>query len=268
VDIFGKYSDNIVRNISKDPNLQFSFLHNNAKKVGKNIVLNIAENDTLSISYGNSGARIATSPITLMINSLDQAQAPLPINLISFTGKATENGNLLEWKTSNESNFSHFEVEKSPLTPGGGTSFQKFEKIGKKDSNESKNYEFLDPNDPAGGWGAVFYRLRIVDLDGKFSYSKIIYIENDAQTPPSGGWGAVYPNPFSNQISIDNFGNKELKISLLDITGREIIKPVFSNSRKVELNTEEIGTGIYFLLTEPCGQIKVGDKVKIHKMIK
>ncbi len=255
--ITGFFNDGIDRDITKDSQIRYSFLNNTATNVGPVIKLNSTQNDTLVIDIEiPTGARLSKPlfiPVQVIINTLDQTQTPLPVSLLSFTGKPTEKGNLLTWKTANETNFSHFEIERS-------VNSNLFELIGNQKSKASENYEYRDSTPPPGAGG--LYRLRLVDLDGKFSYSKIISIKNTEKIQPSGSWGAAYPNPFSNQISIENIGNKELKINLIDLTGREIIKPIISNQNKIELSTEKIEIGIYFL------QVKEGEKVKIQKVIK
>lgn len=256
VNIFGKYSDNVDREITKDPNLVFSFLRGNATKIGNNIVLNNTQNDTLTITYGGPSARVAASPIQLNIYTLDVTATPLPVSLLSFTGKNTEKGNFLEWKTSNQINFSHFEIERSPLAHGGGIVSEKFEKIGQRTGNASENYEFLDLSSPIGGGGA-FYRLRLVDLDGKFSYSKIIFIKS-----PEKYDFEVFPNPVTNQISISNQNKSSLTINLFDSFGKQIIKPILSENREVTIPVNDLANGIYFL------QIKDGTNLKTKKIIK
>jgi hypothetical protein len=78
-----------------------------------------------------------TFPVTSFSGFLAKSTAqPLPVNLISFQGKATEKGNALNWKTSSETNFSHFEIQRSDDAKA-------FEKIGNQTANESANYEFL-----------------------------------------------------------------------------------------------------------------------------
>ncbi len=148
---------------------------------------------------------------------------PLPITLISFTGKKMGNYNQLNWQTSTEINASHFEIERSSLlAPGGGISNGKFEKIGEITVNESKNYEYRDHTPPLGVGGLSYYRLKLIDLDGKFQYSKIINIVNYAENQTVGNF---YPNPavenFSN-INISAEQKSEWKITKLDITGRII----------------------------------------------
>jgi Secretion system C-terminal sorting domain len=186
--------------------------------------------------------------------------APLPLNLISFQGKATENGNLLQWKTANEKNFSHFEIERSPLAPGGGIALGKFEKIGSQTSNESGIYEFLDSTPPLGAGG--LYRLKMIDLDGKFSFSKIIAIDNK---PEKALIGQVYPNPStgSANIQINAIENGNWTISLVDITGKILQTTTKNLSRGSQTITlENLLQGLNYI------KIESGSVQEFRKVIK
>lgn len=144
----------------------------------------------------------------------------LPLTLLSFEGKNLGTEVLLNWKTANEKNFSHFEVERSsPLTPGGGIGSGKFEKIGEIKSDESKNYKFLDSTPPPGAGG--LYRLKMIDLDGKYSYSKIIYIENNFE---KSFISQFYPNPSLGKSSIEIITKESgnWSIATFDLTGKLI----------------------------------------------
>jgi hypothetical protein len=114
----------------------------------------------------------------------------------------------------------------------------------------------LTQTPPLGG-GAGFYRLKLVDLDGKYSYSKIIFIENVEKTEFK-----VFPNPVTNQIKIANQNNASLTINLLDAFGKQILKPILSDNREVIIPVNDLSNGVYFL------QIKEAEKIKIHKLIK
>jgi Secretion system C-terminal sorting domain len=146
----------------------------------------------------------------------------LPINLISFSGKKVNQTNVLNWQTSQEINATHFEIERS-------IDGLKFEKIGKVGLNESKKYEFQDASylSPVTS-NLNYYRLKLLDLDGKFAYSKIINIANEDLTgfqnlSGLGTVGNFYPNPsIDNFTNIDIFSNEksEWTISNIDVTGR------------------------------------------------
>ena len=151
-----------------------------------------------------------TFPVTgfsgFIAKSIDQA---LPVTLVSFTGKAIENSNELTWKTSSEVDFSHFEIQRS-------MDAKTFEKIGEQASKTQRIYTFLDPDSPRG---KAYYRLKMIDLDAKYSFSKMIAIGNDAETSVVGNF---YPNPSTGKVYIEiNAINKSTwNITNYDLTGR------------------------------------------------
>lgn len=201
-----------------------------------------------------------TFPVTSFSGFIaTSAAAPLPINLISFTGKSTDKGNELKWKTSAEQNFSHFEIEKSPLTPGGGIAMQKFEKIGKVLGNSSENYEFLDEaSSQLGG----LYRLKMLDIDGKFKYSKIIAIVNNFEKDLV---GQFYPNPSQGKsyVEITALENGHWTISTFDLTGKILsTESKFLQKGLNKVAIEKFGQGVNFVRFE-------NDKIsEIRKMFK
>lgn len=138
----------------------------------------------------------------------------LPVRLVSFEGKAKEVGNELVWRVSSEQNFSHYEVEKSNQT-------REFKKIGtvngSSNSKELFTYSFLDKNIEAEN--KAFYRLKMVDLDGKAEFSKIIFIENRIEKSTVGNF---YPNPsMGNDVNIivQSRTQENWTITAFDISG-------------------------------------------------
>jgi hypothetical protein len=145
---------------------------------------------------------------------------PLPITLINFMGKKVGNTNQLNWATSQEINASHFEIERS-------VDAKMFEKIGKVNANfvtkENNKYEFYDYQKlQTTNQKQFFYRLKLVDIDGKYNYSKIINIANEADNEVV---GQFYPNPviadFSN-IDINTIEIGEWTIANTDPSGKTI----------------------------------------------
>jgi hypothetical protein len=87
----------------------------------------------------------------------------LPLKLIDFGSRNVEDTTILSWRTENETNFSHFEIEKSE----NGLIFKK---IGFTWPNsENANYQFIDKSPIVA---INYYQLKMVDLDGSFEYSK------------------------------------------------------------------------------------------------
>ena len=93
--------------------------------------------------------------------------APLPIQLLNFKAFMYQNQINLQWKTSNEKSFSHFEIQK-------GGDINEFGEIGTINGNQGNYYNFIDisPN-----FGINYYRLKMIDMDGTYSFSKIISID-------------------------------------------------------------------------------------------
>lgn len=141
----------------------------------------------------------------------------LPVTLISFTGKAVEKSNELTWKTSSEVDFSHFEIQRS-------IDAKTFEKIGEQASDDSRIYSFTDHNSPRG---KAYYRLKMIDLDTRYSFSKMIAIGGDTENSVVGN---VYPNPSTSKayIEINTTEKGTWNITHYDVTGR-----LLSRKRKI-----------------------------------
>lgn len=119
----------------------------------------------------------------------------LPLRLLKFTGKAEGKNSLLTWQTTAEINTSHTDVEYS--YDGRSFSF-----AGKVNANTGafNSYEFTHYN--AGlSHDIVYYRLKLVDRDGRFEYSKLIAVRFGKLQP---GEVNLYPNPVKagGEISI------------------------------------------------------------------
>jgi hypothetical protein len=97
------------------------------------------------------------------------ASIVLPITLKQFTVKELSFGNQLNWEVENESNFSHFEIEKS----NGGKDFQQ---IGRVNLQNISAYSFIDKT---LNTKESYYRLKMVDIDGKYAYSNIVSVLNE-----------------------------------------------------------------------------------------
>lgn len=147
---------------------------------------------------------------------LKSTAVPLPVTLVSFSGKETGlNQNTLEWITSDEKNFSNFEIQRS-------ADAKFFETIGSIASSQNqsgllKTYEFVDNNSR----GNLYYRLKMIDIDGSFDLSRIISVKNAIEKSIV---GSFYPNPSAERSSVDIYlveaGN--WKISTFDLSGKLI----------------------------------------------
>ncbi len=138
----------------------------------------------------------------------------MPIKLASFIAKPTINSEVtLYWQTTAETNFSHFEIQRSRDAIG-------FESIGRHESQKIEsdllNYSFVDskPFDQIS-----YYRLKEVDLDGSYSFSKIVSV-NSSNTEQK---IFTFPNPVNEYFEIAGVKNEEIKeISVFNIAGKKI----------------------------------------------
>jgi hypothetical protein len=137
--------------------------------------------DFLAIRTGLSITGLASS---FYVGSINATQTPLPIELISFTGQSTDEGVLLKWSTSMEKNFDHFEIERS----SNGVTFEYVSSVdGKGGMAVKTDYMLVDGTARIGRY---YYRLKNVDLDDTYDYSKVIVVLAGDQSTI-----ALYPNP-------------------------------------------------------------------------
>lgn len=212
----------------------------------------------------DTGSIQRTSTNTWVINSSTNTfaacntsqffQAPLPVSLISFLGKKTgENENTLNWKTSDEKNFSHFVIERSENA-------KTFEKIGEVKTNESKIYEYIDRTLSSGSAG--LYRLKMLDFDGTSNLSKIIAIENSIDRS---NIGQLYPNPSLGKSSVDIIADKvgNWQISTFDLSGKLINSETkFLQKGTNTVNFERLAFGVNYV------KFDNGKSIEIRKVLK
>jgi PKD repeat protein len=145
---------------------------------------------------------------------LGPVNTPLPVQLVSFTGKAKESFNELTWSTSAELNNDRFEVERSV----NGYDFETIGTVkGKGTTSANSVYYFSDKNI---GDRNYYYRLKQVDFDGKSAYSGIILIKRFSDK--ASDIDVLFPNPFSNTLNIVFAASvkEEVKAELYDLTGK------------------------------------------------
>jgi len=156
----------------------------------------------------------------------------LPIKLSEFKAILTPQKTVqLTWKSELETNSRGFEIERS----SDGTSLEKIGFIKSKNANFS-NYEYCDEQPLVG---QSYYRLKQIDPDGKFTYTKILNINNLKELDIK-----VYPNPIDRYLNIEaKFFIEELTI--LDFQGRVILN-LFNPSQKLDLSA--LPSGLYSMI--------------------
>lgn len=165
----------------------------------------------------------------------------MPLTLISFTSKQITNGVVLEWKTTNEVNTAGFEIERSMNGSG-------FETIGNVSSGATTTYRYTDNKTVAGS--VYTYRLKMIDRDGKYTYSNTIAVTFAAVSTT--GY-SVYPNPTTDSYLYIKplTGNTNVNVTVLDLGGRILLSKQltasnFTNGR-FEISVAQLPAGSYLL---------------------
>ena len=118
---------------------------------------------------------------------------PVPLKLISFTGQRRSAISFLNWITENEQNVDHFEVQRS----NDANNYTIIGTVSARNIIFQQHYDFEDHSAISG---IVYYRLKSIDLDGKFSYSKVIAIsEKEFQSS-----SFIVLNPVRSAITVFN----------------------------------------------------------------
>lgn len=139
-------------------------------------------------------------------------QIPLPITLLYFTARADGKRSLLNWETATEINNDRFEIERS----SDGVMFNKIGQVaGAGNSTDHISYQWYD-NDPLKGNN--YYRLRQVDIDGKFTHSPVRLVNfKDGSyfiilnNPTNGTDIKLSTNLFPAILSVFDAGGRKLK---------------------------------------------------------
>ncbi|MCE3280374.1 MAG: hypothetical protein K0S44_2565 [Bacteroidetes bacterium] len=168
--------------------------------------------------------------------------SPLPIELLSFSGKISGEDVLLSWTTASETNNDFFTIEKST----DGTEYVNIAEInGAGNSSSVLNYSSYDYEPLAG---INYYRLKQTDFDGRSSYSQIISVSFN-----SGLITKIFPNPASDFLNIDISGKVQEKLQLQIITCLGVVVKQEIPSKKDDLqytlNVMDLSPGTYILRT-------------------
>jgi hypothetical protein len=202
-----------------------------------------------SRSFSNTNQTITMQVDSNMFNKqfiIGAVNSPLPVKLVSFTGISNNNNANLYWSTASEINNKGFAIERSI----DGKNFKEISFVnGAVNSANILKYNFVD-NNIFKSYKTVYYRLKQIDLDGEYEFSKTISITNGNTKPVQ---IIVYPNPVSENllIEIESFEINNAKVTINDISGR-IVKQLNLNLadgyNKFSIeNLNELTEGIYFI---------------------
>lgn len=166
--------------------------------------------------------------------------AVIPLTLLNFSASLVQKDVLLSWQTSQEINSAYFNIEHS-------TDGRNFTTLGLviagNNSSFTRNYSFTHQKPLAA---SNFYRLKIVDNDGKFSYSKVVLIKMYEKRNLQ-----IFPNPAKDILYVQASGdNENATVQIFDVSGRKVKeeKIVLNGNVSFSLSIKNIPKGMYSLI--------------------
>lgn len=187
--------------------------------------------------------------------------SPLPVELISFSGRQVGKIINLKWRTETEINNYGFEIERK-------FTFTNWEKVGfvqgNGNSNSPKNYTFID-SIKTDKKEAVMYRLKQIDNDGKYKYHTSILINLIPAYHESEI--SVFPNPFKSNVTINysTTSTTEAYIKVYTILGELVKELLLENTAgtiEMSFSNEASGMYIFTLQSENFLIVKKGILLK------
>ena len=169
--------------------------------------------------------------------------APTPVLLTSFDGTYSNGSANLKWQTSQESNNDRFEI----LRGFNGNDFEMVGKVaGAGNSSLTSDYEYQDVVGSSSGY--VFYKLRQVDKDGKFSFSNIVKLTMNNVAASF----QLFPNPVVNNFTASFSAPKATSATLIirNVSGQTVYSKtvnVLKGNNSVVVNNAPLKTGMYYV---------------------
>ena len=177
------------------------------------------------------------------------------MTLLDFTGKPGSNGIALDWSTTSEQKSKHFVLEKS----ADGTTFYQLAIVNAAGNSHAKRqYNYVDNKVAEYN----YYRLKMVDMDSKFIYSKTVLIVNHAIEQGL----QVVNTPFQSYIDIrfTRLPKQKVQAELLTISGARLFINQYNAASQIRLNLSSlpVSSGTYMLRVVADGKQYVSKVVK------
>ena len=186
----------------------------------------------------NSADNFATTTLSgISLNELTlgtAAAGPLPMLWLSITAQRRNSVIQINWQTADEDNCANYQVEKST----NGTDWSKLgNAIKAYNTTGPNNYTQNDNNLPTA---ISFYRVRQNDLDGKYSYSKMVSVKNDQS---NGIW--LYPVPANNVLTVVAGGTLLLNsVNIYNAAG-SLVAFAQPHTASHTINVQQLAAGTY-----------------------
>jgi hypothetical protein len=188
----------------------------------------------------------------------------LPLIIGPFTGRRINGTNLLSWTTGSESNSWRFEIERS----ADGSSWVKIGQVAAAgNSSTALSYRFTDTT-PLQGGNSLYYRLRLEDKDGGYTYSGVVLVKSYDNMIVALQLSRIAPNPFGSEMEITCTVPRSgpVEVLLRDMTGVTLIHRNYTANAGDNVwrltGLDGLAKGVYIV------QVLQGETMGIGKVIK
>lgn len=173
----------------------------------------------------------------------------LPVTLLEFKGRIINDNALLSWKTENEQHADKTIIERSL----DGRNYSAIGAVMAYNTAGTHSYNFTDIQVNLLSTDILYYRLKQVDIGGRYSYSGIVALSLSNKNIT-----LLYPNPVQDKLTllITTGKSEKLQMSIIDNTGRVIRKKelnISAGSISTQWNIHGLATGVYSLRIEGEG---------------
>jgi hypothetical protein len=196
----------------------------------------------------------AGSPSQKRLDNVTITTTSLPVKLTKLEVTNDTKSAVLTFTTASERNNSHFEIERS----ADGQTFRNIGEVkGAGNSNEEQSYRFTDQY-PVNGIN--YYRIKQVDFDGKFEYSKVVTVRFGRA-----GSLSVIPTLVVDQLSVslDETNEVEGTWEVIDLSGRQVLAGVMAAEQAgFQADLSSLQQGTYVI------RIQMGSEVLTERVMK
>jgi glucose/arabinose dehydrogenase len=216
---------------------------------------------TFAEAHGSNGYMLQGNITSFSTFYFSSTNVTLPLNLLVFRGSLQNSTTILDWETANEINTSQYIIERSI----DGRNFERIGTVASVGNNNSNNkYSFTDYDVARQSSSILYYRLKMMDKDGAYTYSKVVTIT----LPYITGKVTVFPNPASNKVNVTVTAavDGEVQLNLIDKTGRIVIQNsgwVKKGNNNFDINIGMLSAGFYYLSVVGS---EINQKVKLEKL--
>ncbi len=167
----------------------------------------------------------------------------IPVILSRFSGAIVQHDAQLNWTTETEQQMAGYEVERSL----NGIDFSQVgARILAYNTITTRNYQVKDPQIFLRETGSVYYRLKMINVDGRVTFSGIVVLSNKTKSG-----NRLYPNPATNNIFLEaSLSGNSKTFYFYNSAGRQIrseVKPVAAGRNLLVFDIAELPGGFYFI---------------------